>query len=144
MGMASYVTDSIFPGGAPRDPRQLSPLVLAYIGDTVYDLFARTRLVEKCEMTPHALHLAAAKYVCAAGQAKAFFRLEPLLTEEERSIYRRGRNAHSGTVPKNAKAADYHAASGLEALIGYLYLSGNDARMAELMRIALEGADNGE
>ncbi len=120
-----------------RDPRQLSPLVLAYIGDTVYDLFVRTRLVERTDATAHGMHLAAAKQVCAAAQAEAFRRVGPRLTEDERAVFKRGRNAHMGTVPKHASIADYRAATGLEALVGHLYLAGEDARLLELMAIAL-------
>ena len=65
--------------------------------------------------------------------------MESVLTEEERAVFRRGRNAHSGTMPKNATAADYRTATGLETLIGFLYMSGNDARIGTLMRIAIEG-----
>lgn len=134
--------DTILSAYAARkavDPRQISPLALAYIGDTVYDLYVRTWLLSGVELTPHALHLEAAKRVCAAGQAAAFKRMEPGLTETELAVFKRGRNAHSGTMPKNASAADYHNATGLEALIGYLFLSGNDARIGELMRQAIEG-----
>ena len=120
-----------------RDARQISPLVLAYIGDTVYDLFVRTLLVERTDATAHKMHLQAAKHVCAAAQAEASRRILPLLSEEECTIFKRGRNAHMGTVPKHAQITDYRAATGLEALLGYLYLSGADARLAELMRMAL-------
>ena len=129
---------SAFPHLAARDARQLSPLTLAYIGDTVYDLIVRTVLIHEQERTPHALHKLATKQVCAAGQAAAYVRIAPLLTEEEAATFRRGRNAHSGTQPKNASSADYHTATGLEALVGYLYLKGEDARLLELMRRALE------
>lgn len=115
------------------NPRQLSPLALAQIGDTVCDLYARVYLNDQFARSPHELHVAASKYVCAAGQAAAYRRMEPYLTEEETAIFKRGRNAHSGTMPKNATAADYHTATGLEALIGWLFLSGGDARLGELM-----------
>ena len=140
-----YANETLNPGGLlslvsaglpelrRRDPRQMSPLVLAYIGDTVYDLFVRTLLLERSDATAHGMHIEAAKRVCAAAQAEAFRRVEPLLTEEELA----GRNAHMGTVPKNARIADYRAATGLEALLGYLYLSGQDARLASLVRAAL-------
>lgn len=123
--------------GRECDARQLAPLTLAYIGDTVYDLYVRTLLVDTLGITPHGLHLAASKHVCAAAQAAALRRIEPMLTEDERGVYKRGRNAHCGTVPKNASISDYHAASGLEALIGYLYLTGDEARISTLMRAAL-------
>lgn len=126
-----------FPEYRAVDPKQLAPLTLAYIGDTVYDLFVRACLVHEQERTPHALHIAATKYVCAAGQAAAYRKIAALLDEEEAAAFRRGRNAHSGTVPKNASVTDYHTATGLEALVGYLYLKGQDARLIELMRLAL-------
>lgn len=118
---------------ACANPRQLSPLALAQIGDTVCDLYARVYLNDQFARTPRELHLAASKFVCAAGQAAAYRRMEPHLTEEEAAMFKRGRNAHSGTMPKNASAADYHTATGLETLVGWLFLSGNDARLNELM-----------
>lgn len=122
-----------------RDTTQAAPLTLAYIGDTVYDLYVRTFLIDTADATPHALHLMSAKYVCAAGQAAAFRRIEPILTESELAVFKRGRNAHSGTMPKNASSADYHTATGLEALIGYLFLQGEDDRIAQLLHDAIEG-----
>ena len=115
------------------NPRQLSPLALAQIGDTVCDLYARVYLNDQFARSPHELHIAASKYVCAAGQAAAYRRMEPHLSEEELALFKRGRNAHSGTMPKNATAADYHTATGLEALVGWLFLGGADARLNELM-----------
>ena len=120
----------------------LPALTLAYIGDTVYDLYVRTLLVRRRPAGAHALHMAAAGQVCAAGQAAAFRRVEPLLTGEELAVYRRGRNAHSGTVPKHASIADYRVATGLETLVGYLYLTGNDARLIDI-RIAALRQDGG-
>ncbi len=117
------------------NPRQLAPLALAQIGDTVCDLYARIYLNDQFARSPHELHLAASKFVCAAGQAAAYRRMEPLLTEEEAAVFRRGRNAHSGTMPKNASAADYHTATGLEALVGWLFLCGADERLNELMTV---------
>lgn len=120
------------------DAKLLSPLTLALIGDTVCDLYARVYLTDACARAPHELHLAASRYVCAAGQAAAFGRIEPMLTPEELGVFRRGRNAHSGTMPKNASPADYHAATGLEALVGWLFLTGSDERLGELMQIILK------
>lgn len=125
------------------DPTQLGPLVLAYVGDTVYDMFVRTMLVDTTTLTAHGLHVHAAGLVCAKAQAEAFRRIEPMLTDAESAIFRRGRNAHMGTVPKNASIIDYRLATGLEALIGWLYLSGSDMRLAELMRKAL-AANSGD
>lgn len=119
------------------DPTQLGPLVLAYIGDTVYDLYVRSQLVLSTRLTAHGLHMAAAKQVCAAAQAESFKLIEPMLSEDELAVYKRGRNGHMGTIPKNASIGDYRAATGLEAVIGWLYLKGNDARINELMRVIL-------
>ena len=121
----------------PKDPKQLGPLVLANIGDTIYDLFVRTELVDSTTLTAHGLHIGAAKRVCAKAQAAAFRRIEALLTDDESAVFRRGRNAHMGSVPKNAAIIDYRIATGMEALVGYLYLSGKDERLSQLMRIAL-------
>lgn len=116
-----------------KEPRLMSPLVLAYIGDTVYDLYVRTQLLLTCDATAHGLHVMATKRVCAKAQAEAVQRILPTLTEEEQYIFRRGRNSHMGTVPKHAQMSDYRAATGLEALLGYLYLKGEDDRLNELM-----------
>jgi len=126
-----------------KEPRLASPLVLAYIGDTVYDLYVRSYWIFKSDLGAHGLHMACAKMVCAAAQAKAFRRIEGELTEEETGIFKRGRNAHMGTVPKNASIGDYRAATGLEALLGYLYLSGRDERINEIMGKIMEGAEDG-
>ena len=125
-------------GAGARDPLQLAPLTLAYIGDTVYDLFVRTLLVGTTTLTVHGLHERAAKLVCAKAQAEAYRRLEPMLDETELSVFRRGRNSHIGTVPKSASIMDYRIATGLEALIGWLYLTGRDERIRTLMLTALE------
>lgn len=130
-------------GESSAGPSQMSPLVLAYIGDTVYDLFVRTMLVESTTLSAHGLHVRAANLVCAAAQSRAFLRIEKLLSDEEMSVFKRGRNAHMGTVPKNAEIIDYRRATGLEALIGYLYLLGRDERLSELMRAAFGNGDNG-
>ena len=119
------------------DAKQLSPLTLALIGDTVCDLYARVCLTDEFARSPRELHFAASRMVCAAGQAAAYRRMEQTLTPEETAIFKRGRNAHSGTMPKNASAADYHTATGLEALIGWLFLTGSDTRLSELMQYFL-------
>lgn len=122
-----------FPELKERDPAMLSPLVLAYVGDTVYDLFVRTMLIHTTDLTAHGLHLNAAKHVSAGAQSKAFHRIKAMLTQEEEYFFKRGRNAHMGTIPKHATISDYRAATGLETLIGYLYLTGQDGRLRELM-----------
>ena len=121
-----------------EDPRQIPALNLAYVGDTVYDLYVRAYLIHTHPETVHNLHLLSARMVCAQGQARAFFALEPQLSEEELSVYRRGRNAHSGTVPKNANVMDYRVATGLETLLGHLWVLGREERVDELMAVAVQ------
>ncbi|MEG1548218.1 MAG: ribonuclease III domain-containing protein [Clostridia bacterium] len=124
-------------GLSARDPMQLSPLVLAYIGDTVFDLFVRTQAILATDLNAHGLHMQSSKLVCAAAQAQAFFALQSMLTEDELYIFKRGRNSHMGSVPKNASIADYRTATGFEALIGYLYLTEQDERLTSLIKVAL-------
>ncbi|MHB1314870.1 MAG: Mini-ribonuclease 3 [Christensenellales bacterium] len=124
-------------------PESLSPLVLAYIGDTVYDLYVRTKLIFERDDGPHGLHMRAVGFVCAKAQAEAFRRMEDKLAPEELAVYKRGRNARKLTVPKNAEVADYNTASGLEALIGYLYLCEKTARLEELLSLATKAVPNG-
>ena len=127
------------PGGAmTKDPTQLGPLVLAYIGDTIFDLYVRTNLIASTDLSAHGLHMAAARRVCASAQAEAFRLIESSLTEEELAVYRRGRNGHMGTVPRSASIGDYRMATGLEAVIGWLYLMGRDERMNELMGMIIK------
>ena len=121
-----------------EDPRQIPALNLAYVGDTVYDLYVRAYLIHTHPETVHNLHLLSAQMVCAQGQARAFFALEGELTAEELAIYRRGRNVHSGTVPKNANVADYRVATGLETLLGHLWVLGREERIDQLMAIAVQ------
>ncbi len=113
--------------------RMLSPLQLAYLGDAVYDLIIRTSLVDRKSLPVNELHKEAVKYVQANSQAKILFSLEEKLTEEEWGIVKRGRNAKSATVPKNANLSDYRYATGFEALIGYLFITGNTERIFELL-----------
>ena len=132
------------PRGEMKDPTQLGPLVLAYIGDTVFDLYVRSMLIANTDLTAHGLHIAAAKRVCASAQAICYKKAEHMLTDEEAAVFRRGRNSHMGTIPKNASIGDYRAATGIEAVIGWLYLKNRDGRINELMRVMLsrESGDN--
>ncbi|MDR1619631.1 MAG: ribonuclease III [Clostridiales bacterium] len=129
---------------ATRDAAQTPPLVLAYMGDTIYDLAVRTALIETSDATAHGLHMKASEKVRAAAQARAAQMVLPRLSEEETTIYRRGRNAHMGSVPKNATIAQYRAATGLEAVLGYLYLRGRDERLLQLLNIALHTECEGD
>lgn len=125
-------------GCGVKDIRTYSPLPLAYIGDAVYDLIIRTVLVERSNRAANELHKKASSYVKAGTQAQMAVALEEYLTEEETEVYRRGRNAKSYTTAKNATVADYRKATGLEALVGYLYLTHRMDRVLELVRLGLE------
>lgn len=117
------------------DIRMFNPLVLAYVGDTVYDTFVRTMLVSGGSIQVNKLHKRAIKFVQAKAQAEILEKLSHILTEDEQDIVRRGRNTKSATVPKNADIMDYRHATGFEALIGYLYLTGNLERLMEIFDI---------
>lgn len=124
-----------------KKPSQFSPLALAYIGDGVYELFVRTKVIEEHENLPaNKLHKKTVQYVKAHAQANSIDAMLPHLTEDETAVYKRGRNAKSNTTPKNADMADYRKATGFEALLGFLYLSGENERLNELMEIAYENA----
>lgn len=114
-------------------------LELAYLGDTVYDFYVRAALVRNGGRIKD-LHKKAVKKVCAHAQSEALTRVESLLTDEEKDIVRRARNANQ-RPPKNADAGEYHRATALEALIGYLSLTGRTERLNEIMSAALETAD---
>ena len=111
--------------------RQYSPLALAFLGDSVYEILVREYLVREANRPAAKLHEQKIQLVCAAFQAQAIDRLIPLLTEEGTAVYKRGRNANN-TVPRHTSAQDYHKATGLEALFGYLHLLGEQARLEEL------------
>lgn len=115
--------------------KTLSPLNLAFVGDTVFDLFVRERLVCQANRPVNKLHKEATTMVKASAQAAAAQKIMPLLTEEELSVFKRGRNAHTNHKAKNASEGDYHYATGLEALFGYLYLSAEKDRLSELFDI---------
>ncbi len=124
------------------DVSAFSPLALAFVGDTVFDLLVRSELLCDANRPVGALHPMAAKKVCAAAQAKAAKLLLPELSEEETAVFKRGRNAHTGGIPKNASSADYHYATGLESLFGWLYLKGNTDRINYLYgKISREAED---
>ena len=114
-----------------RDLREYSPGTLAFLGDCVFELLVRERLVLRGNRPVGELNREKIQMVCCKTQAKAFKMLEPCLTEREADIYKSGRNSHV-SVPKNATPADYHNATGLEALFGYLYLKGDIERIREL------------
>ncbi|MBR6524760.1 MAG: ribonuclease III [Clostridia bacterium] len=126
------------PALAPEKARLLSPLQLAFVGDSVHALLARTRLMQ-VERRMNDMHKLATKQVNAVSQHQALEKLLPFLSEEELAIVRRGRNAHSHHgIPKSATVEDYSAATALEALYGYLYMSGQTVRLMEIDNICYQ------
>ncbi len=117
--------------------KEISPLALAYIGDAVFELLIRSIVICNGNAPVNKLHKKARDFVNAKSQAQMVFRMMENFTEEEKAVFRRGRNAKSFTVPKNADIMDYRHATGLEAVFGYLYLSGNLDRAIELLEIGL-------
>lgn len=113
-----------------EEAKQLNPLQLALIGDGAYEIFVRNYILAKNEdLSAHKIHVQAIKFVKAKSQALIMHEIENELTDEEEYIYKRGRNAKSATVPKNADVRDYRMATGFEALVGYLYLIGETERL---------------
>lgn len=117
------------------NPKQLSPLNLAFIGDCIYEILVRENLVKNANRPVNDLHHESVKFVSAKAQTKAFEKIEDILTEDEMSIFKRGRNAKVGHNPKSASTGEYHTATGVEALFGYLYLSGKKERIKELFSV---------
>ncbi len=126
---------------ADVDVRTYSPLTLAYIGDGIYDLIIRSLVVAKGNTRAGELHKRTSQIVKAKTQAEMIEVLLPMLTEEEADIYRRGRNAKSPTMAKNATMSDYRKATGFEALMGYLYLKDEFPRIVELVKSGIETMD---
>ena len=126
---------------------EYSPLALAYIGDAVYELAIRTLVMNRGNMRVNKMHKKTANLVKADAQARFYLLLEEELTDAEKAAYRRGRNAKSFTMPKHATMKDYRMATGFEALMGYLYLSGRTGRMVDLVALAMTKtgkADSGD
>lgn len=120
---------------------QYSPLVLAYIGDSIYEVYVRTRVIaENPDMPAYKLHKQAIRYVKAQAQSNSIVELEDELTDDELAVYKRGRNAKSATIPKNADLIDYRRATGFESLIGYLYIKKEHDRLDFIMEKAYNSA----
>lgn len=117
------------------DYRGMSPLNLAFVGDGVYDLFVREWLACSGNCPVGKLHRLKVEKVCCKAQAEFMEAVMPKLTEEELAVFKRGRNAHTYHTPKNATNEAYHTATGLEALIGYIYLKGDIPRVREILRL---------
>ncbi len=116
----------------------MSPLVWAYVGDAVYELYIRTYLVNTTKLNPHKLHIESIKYVKAAAQAHILKELMPNLTEEEQTIVRRARNVQNHHLPKNANITDYMYATAFEGLVGYLYLTNQEKRLQTILQKCIE------
>ena len=121
-----------------EEVKLMPPLVWAYVGDCVYELFIRMQLVNTTKLKPHNLHIEAIKYVKAKAQAETLTKIYNDLTEEEQDIVRRGRNAQNHHLPKNTELADYTHATAFEALIGYLYLTKQDERLNKILEKCFE------
>lgn len=121
-----------------QDVKMLSPLVWAYVGDSVYEMFVRTKLVNSSNAKPHKLHIESIKYVKAKAQADMLEKISDRLTDEEKDIARRGRNTENHHVAKNSNVADYSKSTAFEALIGYLYLTKQDERLEEVLDMCIE------
>jgi ribonuclease-3 family protein len=122
----------------PMEVMNLQPLVLAYIGDAVYEAYIRTMLVVNKKTNVNMLHKMSVKYVKAKAQSDIIHRILDKLSEDEQDVVRRGRNAKSATVPKHAEITDYRYSTGYEALIGYLYLTNNIDRLMEILKLSVE------
>ncbi len=129
------------PACTEEEAGSYSPLVLAFTGDAVFELAVRTMLVRRGNARPNDLNKKKNRYVKAQAQSAMMGTLEALLSQKEEEIYRRGRNAKSFTMAKNATMADYRRATGFEALMGYLYLSGQTERMYELMAAGIDAVN---
>ena len=121
------------------DTKALNPLTLAFMGDAVYEQMAREKVIElHGSISPQKLHSYTVERVRASFQAKGYEKIKDILSEEETAVFKRGRNSHSVTVPKSATPSDYRAATGVEALFGYLFLKGENERAQNLFNIIWE------
>ena len=130
------------PQMSEKDVNRISMLGLAHIGDGVYELLTRTMLCAQGHQQVTELHRLTVSYVKAPAQARAAERILPLLSEEELALFKRGRNAHVHGVPQNAQVGEYHAATALEALFGWLYLLGRQERINELFGVIMAAGED--
>ena len=131
------MTDYFHLSMSPAEIGTISNLGLAHLGDAVYELLVRAWLCKQGKATAKGLHKAAVEHVSAPAQAKAAEIIWPHLTEAEQAVYRRGRNAHVKAIPQHASLEEYHAATGLEALFGHLYLQGETERLNTLFALIM-------
>lgn len=137
--------ENYFQPGLPRDRLlEISSIGLAHMGDAVFELLVRSWLCAHGGATGRGMHRSAVRLVCAESQAEKAEKILPLLTEDEKAVFRRGRNAQVHTVPHHASRAQYGEATALEALLGWLYLRGETARINELFCIMMEEETHGD
>lgn len=141
--MNDFVPKPVQPDEPMKNPLLLPPLTLAYMGDAVYELFVRKRLLERGHVRVGDLHKQAVRYVRAKAQAQAIAELHPTLSEQEQDVVRRGRNAKSHSAPKGSDAAEYAASTSFETLAGYLYLAGRYDRLEEVLAAAAKYLERG-
>lgn len=127
-----------FPYPSSKPARLLPPLALAYMGDAIFEVAVRQYVISRPNLRPHHLHLQSTKFVSAKAQATLLSLIEQQLTEAEHDVVRQGRNAKSGSVPKNANVLDYRHATAFEALIGYLYYNEEQDRLIQLITYGLD------
>ncbi len=120
-----------------KPPEQMQPIALAYLGDAIYEVYIRQYVLSKLNHRPDHVHKLTTKYVSAKAQAKLLNDLLPILTEEEREVVKRGRNAKSGSAPKNADVLEYRQSTAFECMIGYLYYKGRTDRLSELLSLII-------
>lgn len=130
-------------GTAGKDIRTYNPVTLAYIGDCVYELVIRTLIMDQGNQAVNTMNKRKVSLVKAETQALMANAIQDRLTEEEQSVYRRGKNAKTNTMSKSSTASEYHQATGMEALIGYLYLTGQQTRLLQVMKMGLETIEGG-
>jgi ribonuclease-3 family protein len=138
MNMEEIIDQTVKIPEKTQDIRQIPALTLAYLGDAIYELVIRTTLVENGMSHVDSLNRRASGYAKAPTQAKIYHMIEPDLSEEELGYYKRGRNAKSGSVAKSGTVAEYRIATGFEAMMGYLYLTGQMDRILELVKKGID------
>ncbi|SEG77904.1 ribonuclease-3 family protein [Paenibacillus sp. UNC499MF] len=138
MNSPDKLSPQLFRYPPSQKPELLNPLVLAYVGDAVYEMFIRQYVISMPSQRPNHLHRTATRYVSAKAQSRALQALLPLLTEEETNIVKRGRNAKSGSTAKNADVLEYRHSTAFETLIGYLYYKQAYERLNYIMQASLE------
>lgn len=141
-GFEHYIKE--IPGVGQIDSKTCSPLVLAYVGDCIFDLMIKLMVVSRGNRPVHVLHKETSYYVQASSQSFMMRTMQEMLTEEEHGVYRRGRNSRSVTPAKNQSITDYRRATGFEALIGWLYLNGEYERIIELVSAGLASIEQKE